>query len=72
MPEALAVLFATIVFLFVYFIPSFIAVKRGHLNRTPIILVNIFLGWSLVAWFFVLIWSFTSHTEKNRRQLLVD
>ena len=72
MPEALAALFAIVAILVIYFIPSFIAVQRGHLNRTPIILVNIFLGWSLVAWFFVLIWSFTSHTEKNRRQLLVD
>jgi hypothetical protein len=44
----------------IYFLPTLIAVKRTHHNRTPIMLVNIFLGWSAIGWIVTLIWSLTS------------
>lgn len=47
----------------IYFLPSIIAVNRNHKNRIPIILVNILLGWSFVAWVFALVWAFTANTE---------
>jgi hypothetical protein len=42
---------------FVYFIPSVIASERCHKNFTPILLLNIFLGFSLIGWVIALVWS---------------
>jgi uncharacterized membrane protein len=50
-------LIGILIALFIYFIPSFIAHKRGHKNKLPIILLNLFFGWSLVGWVGALIWS---------------
>jgi hypothetical protein len=32
-------------------------VRRRHRNLLPIILVNIFLGWTFVGWIVALIWA---------------
>ena len=48
-----------------YLLPTFIAFARGHRNRVPILLVNLFLGWSFLGWLVALIWSFTSNTKSN-------
>lgn len=52
--------------LFIYFIPSMIAVMRGHNNTAPIIVINIFLGWSFLGWIGSLAWSL-SHIEEKKR-----
>ncbi len=43
--------------LFVYFIPSFVAHKKQHIQKTPILLLNIFLGWTFIGWVVALIWA---------------
>ena len=40
-----------------YFLPSIIAVIRGHHSRIGIFLVNFFLGWSGLGWIVAFIWS---------------
>lgn len=42
---------------FVYFIPSIHAKSRRHPNLQSIILLNIFLGWTLIGWVVALVWS---------------
>lgn len=44
----------------VYFLPSIIAKARHHHNQTPIVLVNLFFGWTAIGWIVALIWAFTS------------
>jgi hypothetical protein len=46
--------------LFIYFLPAIIAHKRDHKNRTAILVLNIFAGWTAVGWLIALIWSFTN------------
>lgn len=47
-----------LVFLVVYLIPTVIALKRGHPNRVPIILINILAGWMYgIGWLVALVWS---------------
>lgn len=46
-----------IISLILYFLPTIIAVRRRHRNLLPIILVNIFLGWTFVGWIVALIWA---------------
>lgn len=42
----------------IYFIPTMVAELRHHRNTTAIILLNVFLGWTLLGWVGALIWAF--------------
>jgi hypothetical protein len=50
-----------------YFLPTLIASLRGHHNAPAICVTNVFLGWTGVAWFAALIWSFTAVDDVVRR-----
>ena len=41
-----------------YFLPAILA--RDKADATPILLVNLFLGWTIVGWFAALIWAISS------------
>lgn len=43
-----------------YFIPSIIAFSKKHYNATGVLLLNLFLGWTLIGWIAALIWSFSN------------
>lgn len=49
-----------LVILILYFVPAMIATARNHPNRTPIFMLNLFLGWTFLGWVAALIWSFTA------------
>ncbi len=40
-----------------YFLPTYEALSCDHVNLTPIVLVNTFLGWSLIGWVVALVWA---------------
>lgn len=40
-----------------YLLPAIIAFQRGKRNKVAILLLNIFLGWSLIGWVGSLVWS---------------
>jgi hypothetical protein len=56
----LLILIAGITF---YFLPSIVAHHRGHRNFTPILLLNIFVGWTFIGWVVALVWAFTHDVE---------
>ena len=41
-----------------YLLPTYEAWKNEQPNLTPIALVNVFLGWSLLDWVVALVWAF--------------
>lgn len=43
-----------------YFLPTIIAFVRKHQNAAPILLLNLFLGWTLIGWIASLIWALSS------------
>jgi len=43
--------------LLVYFIPSIVAYNRQVKNRTSVLILNIFLGWTFVGWVIALVWA---------------
>jgi RsiW-degrading membrane proteinase PrsW (M82 family) len=47
-----------------YFLPSFIASSRKHQNTMPIVIVNAFLGWTLIGWVICLAWSLSQVTAE--------
>lgn len=50
----------------VYFLPTILAVVKKHPRLLPIVLINLFLGWSGIAWIGALVWSLLpSTTEGN-------
>jgi hypothetical protein len=40
-----------------YFLPSIVAFARNKRDTTAILLLNIFLGWTLIGWIVALIWA---------------
>jgi hypothetical protein len=40
-----------------YFLPSIIAFARSKRDTTAILLLNIFLGWSVIGWIVALVWA---------------
>jgi hypothetical protein len=43
-----------------YFAPAIIAAARNTHNATPILLLNIFLGWTVIGWFVALLMAICS------------
>ena len=39
-----------------YFLPSIIALNKKDKNIVTIIIINLFLGWTVIGWIFTLIW----------------
>lgn len=58
---------ATLLAVFIYFVPAVIAYARGHHNWIPILLLNFFTAWFVLGWIIALIWSTTA--VKNKRDL---
>ncbi len=55
----------------IYFAPYLIANSRGHVNETPIFILNILAGWTVLCWIIALVWAFTDATlldKKKRNQ----
>jgi hypothetical protein len=46
-----------------YLAPWSIAYARHHQKQTPIFLINLLLGWTLIGWLAALIWAFSSDVE---------
>jgi Superinfection immunity protein len=44
-------------FVGVYFLPTIIATCGSHHQRRPIIIINLFLGWTLFGWVGAFAWS---------------
>jgi Superinfection immunity protein len=40
-----------------YFLPSLIALARNKRDITAIVLLNFFLGWTMIGWVVALIWA---------------
>lgn len=43
-----------------YFVPSFVAHVRDHHNINAIVLLNFFLGWTVLGWIISLVWAATA------------
>jgi len=51
-------IFLTIVAL-LYFLPTILASNRGH-DVAPILLLNLFFGWTIIGWWALLLWALLS------------
>jgi hypothetical protein len=51
------ILLLVVVGLPLYLVPSFVAFRRRKVNRIPIAILNIVLGWTLWGWVGSLLWA---------------
>ena len=56
----------------IYFLPTIVALGRGHLSALAIFFLDLFLGWTLIGWLVALIWSCTGNTAANFYRLQVN
>lgn len=61
-----------LVALLVYFLPTVIALTRGHLSALAIFVLNLLLGWTVIGWLFAFIWSCTGNTAANYYRYQAD
>lgn len=47
-------------------IPPYIAYKRKHPQFIPILILDIFLGWSGIVWVLLIAWSLWSYNTPNK------
>lgn len=47
-----------------YFTPYLIANSKNHPQETAIFVLNLFAGWTIIAWIIALVWACTSAKEK--------
>ena len=40
-----------------YFLPSVVALARSKRDITAIVLLNFFLGWTMIGWVIALVWA---------------
>ena len=62
LPSVLYVLGAT----FLYFLPTFLALARGHPNFFLLAIVNLSLGWTVIGWVGALVWSLTKQPRGGK------
>jgi FtsH-binding integral membrane protein len=49
--------------LVLYFLPIGIAAMRNHNRQLDIIVVNLWLGWTVIGWLIALVWACDSNVE---------
>jgi len=54
-----------IVAVLIYFLPTIVALSRGHLSALAIFFLNLLLGWTLIGWLIAFVWSCTGNTAAN-------
>jgi hypothetical protein len=55
--EAIVGLILLAFLLVLYFLPAVVAYSRHHHQLVPILLINLFFGWTVLGWIGALIWA---------------
>lgn len=48
-----------------YFVPTLVAVRRLHVSRAGIAVINVFLGWTFLGWVVALAWAFSGPNNRD-------
>jgi hypothetical protein len=63
-----AAAFIGMIALAIYFFPSIIAGLNRKRNMAAIVMLNLFLGWTLLGWVVALVWAFMTETPAAIKQ----
>ena len=70
MTDTLWNIFFVVLFLvgmLMYFLPTIVAVKTNHQQAVGIMIVNAFLGWTIIGWVLAFAWAFVKPTTEMRK-----
>lgn len=56
--EATSMIIGVVLALFLYFLPTIIAITRKHINVLSIFILNLLTGWTFVGWVIAIVWAF--------------
>ncbi len=62
---ATLVFMGVVLFLTIYFTPTIVGFIRKKSNKMAILVLNFFLGWTLVGWVVALVWAVTKEEKKS-------
>ena len=48
-----------------YFFPTFVAALREHQKAGAILVLNLFLGWTILGWIVALVWASTAIQQSD-------
>lgn len=65
-PDLTSLLIFAVLSLCLYFLPSFIAYSRKHLNLGAIFVANLLLGWTFLCWVICLVWALMRTQTKKQ------
>ena len=51
--------------LVMYFLPSIVAFARSKRDTASIVLLNFFLGWTMIGWVVALVWAFKTDVHSD-------
>ncbi|UMZ72551.1 superinfection immunity protein [Natranaerofaba carboxydovora] len=54
--------------IFIYFLPTILAVSRKHKNAYAIWLLNFFLGWTFIFWVLALVWASLNSQKESTKE----
>ena len=55
--EGIFILLIVAIVLYIYFIPTSVAINKKQVNYLSIFVINLFLGWTIVGWIICLAWA---------------
>lgn len=68
--ESLFSMIGALLFFGVYFLPAYIASRRGHQSEWAILALNLCLGWTVLGWLLALIWGLSGTNRQAVEELL--
>lgn len=57
-------IYVLLLLLVLYVLPTAIAVHRRHPQQTPIFVINLLLGWTLIGWAVALAWALFNYQPR--------
>jgi hypothetical protein len=67
---SLGAIIGIIMLIGLYFLPTIIAGFRKKTNFTSILLLNFFLGWSLIGWVVAIVWA--ASVDNKPQQIIIN
>jgi hypothetical protein len=58
----------TLILIALYFAPTIVAFQRDHPSRDGIMVINLFLGWTIIGWIIALAWSGSVPVKRWRKR----
>lgn len=63
--DAIMIILVALAAVFLYMLPTMVAISRKHRNTAPIAVVNVFFGWTLIGFVGCLAWALINSGDKK-------